>query len=111
MSDPVRNNFQYLSYNKVAVKNMFRTKSLSCKEMNTLIEKHQKSEGIRKENRHASLRSLIADKTLQYQRHMQKLVLQDSNLNFNLNRSAHKTPSKSRSNKKSIEVSGQPEKA
>lgn len=54
---------------------MFRTKSLSSKQMTSLIEKHQQASGIKKENRHASLRSLIADKTLQYQRHMVRLAL------------------------------------
>ena len=85
---------------------MFRTKSLSSKEMCNLIEKHQ-TKRMKKQNQHASLRSLIADKTMQYQKHMQNLVLQENNFNF----SGKKSASKSRSNQKSLNISEQPEKA
>lgn len=73
---------------------MFRTKSLNSAQMTSLIEKSHPSSRVSKENHHASLRSLIADKTLQYHRHMERLVLRDANYPFSSkkkNNSSHKT--------------------
>ena len=72
---------------------MFRTKSLSAREMSSLMEKHQTS-GMKKENRYGSLRSLIADKTVQYHRHMKKLVLHENNLTYSSKKSGQKSSSK-----------------